>query len=73
MFDFKEIKYPGSSSNQEAKSKLLAEDEVQDDTDEKENWRNKMGLPQTLDINVARRYSHIGENLLHLTFDALGV
>ena len=32
-----------------------------------------MDLPQTMDVNFAQRYSHIGEKLLHLTYDTLGV
>ena len=32
-----------------------------------------MALPQTMDINVAHQYSHIGDKLLHLTYDTLGI
>ena len=32
-----------------------------------------MGVPQEMDINVARRYSQLREKLLRLTHDALGV
>ena len=58
-------------SHKEANRNLLAEGEVLDDKYDKENWRKKMGLPHTLDITVAHRYSHLIEKLLHLTYDAL--
>ena len=32
-----------------------------------------MGLQQTLDINVTHQYSHLGETLLRLTYDPMGV
>ena len=32
-----------------------------------------MGLPQKMDINVAHHYSHLGEKLLPLTYDDIGV
>ena len=37
---------PEGSSPQEGNNNLPAEDEVQDDKDEKESWRKKIGLPQ---------------------------
>ena len=30
-----------------------------------------MGLPLTLDINVAQQYSHLRQKLLHMTYDDL--
>ena len=32
-----------------------------------------MVLPQLIDINEAHGYSHLGNKLLHITYDALGV
>ena len=44
---------PEASSPQEANINLPAEDEVQHDSYEKENWRKKMGLTKEADIDIA--------------------
>ena len=31
-----------------------------DTSDEKEEWRKKLGLSSDMDINVVHRYSHLG-------------
>ena len=50
---------------------MRAEEKVQGDVEDKENWRNKLGLPHMMGINVALHYSYLREKLLRLTHDAL--
>ena len=53
MFNLKaKIIIPGGSSNQEANRNLPEEYNVQDEIIDKRNWRKKMDLPHTMDINV---------------------
>ena len=40
---------------------------------EKEECHKKLGISIKMDINVVHRYSHLGENLLCITFNALEV
>ena len=41
--------------------------------DKKEEWCKKLGLSSKIDIHVVHRYSHLGENLLRITYNSLGV
>ena len=47
---------PEGSSTQETNRNLPEKKEVQDDKDEKENWRKKLCLPKQLGINVVHWY-----------------
>ena len=44
-----------------------------DGNDEKQEWRKKSGLTSEMDIHVVYGYSHLGEKLLRITYNALGV
>ena len=50
----------------------MSEDKMET-SDEKEKWRNKLGLSSDIDINVVHRYSHLGEKLLRTTQNTLVV
>ena len=52
---------------------MPVEKEVQDDNDEKKNCHKKLGLPQEMYIHMVHWYSHLGEKLLRLIYDAMGV
>ena len=74
MFYFKAKRIsPIILSNQDTNINLTEEDRVQNDMYDKENWHNKLGLPQKIDINISHCYSNIREKLLCLTYDNLGV
>ena len=63
MFYLKAKRFPPEgSSPQEANTNLPAEDKIQYDNDERENWRSNMVLPKYMDINVVHQYSNLGEN-----------
>ena len=42
-------------------------------SEKKEEWCKKLGLSSKMDINVVQRYSHLGEQLLRTTYNALSV
>ena len=48
-------------------------EEEKDGNDKKEEWRKKLGLSRKMDINVVHRYSYLGEKLLRITYNSLGV
>ena len=60
-----------ASEVQSAKTNLIEKNKY--DNDEKEEWRKNLGLPNKMDINVVHRYSHLGEQMLRIIYNALGV
>ena len=59
--------------NQEANINMTAEDKVEDDSEDEEICHKKLGLPYTMEINVAHRYTHKGEKWFCLTYGAMEV